>query len=67
MNIAVQCTSNTPAECPKCRNREGIRDGGPGLRGHRSYDIWTDTYGLLICPRCHYRAHYSEFHSPRAK
>jgi hypothetical protein len=65
MQIAVQQTSNTPAECPKCKNRDGIRDGGPSLSGHRAYDIYSDTFGLLRCPRCRFKGLYADFHQPK--
>jgi predicted nucleic-acid-binding Zn-ribbon protein len=59
----VQLQPDPPerAECPQCRNRDGIRDGGLSLRRHRAYDILSDSYGLHRCPRCGHRGHRSEF------
>jgi len=53
------------AECPNCRNREGLRDGAstPGRR--RKYDVLTDTFGLVRCPRCGRNAGWSDFHRPK--
>jgi predicted nucleic-acid-binding Zn-ribbon protein len=64
-NVAVQPDPRPIAECPKCKNREGIRDGGPSLSGHRAYDIYSDTYGLLRCPRCRFKGLYADFHQPK--
>jgi predicted nucleic-acid-binding Zn-ribbon protein len=64
--IAVQTqpgAPGAPAECPKCRNRDGIRDGFAGLKRFRSYDVATDSWGVLKCPRCHYKAQWAEFHA----
>ena len=48
-------------ECPKCKNREGIKDGGISLNRHRAYDILSDSFGLHRCPKCRHRGHRSEF------
>jgi predicted nucleic-acid-binding Zn-ribbon protein len=50
------------AECPRCQNREGIKDGAHTLRRFRKYDILTDSFGLHRCPRCGFRAGRAEFY-----
>jgi predicted nucleic-acid-binding Zn-ribbon protein len=67
VHIERQAEFAEKAECPKCRNRDGIKDGGPALRGHRAYDVRTDTFGLCRCPKCGLKAHWSEFHKPKPK
>lgn len=66
-NVAVQPDPRPIAECPKCKNRDGIRDGGPSLAGHRAYDVMTDSFGLLRCPKCQFRAGWAEFHKQPSK
>lgn len=64
--IAVQAPAKEVAECPNCRNREGIRDGSLSARHRKlAYDIWTDSHGLLRCPRCAHRAPWADFHRPQ--
>jgi predicted nucleic-acid-binding Zn-ribbon protein len=52
------------AKCPRCANTQGIKDGGPGLRRRRAYDVLHDTFGLLRCPHCGYKAYAAEFRKP---
>lgn len=60
-------TETERAECPKCRNRDGIRDGGLSLNRFRAYDIMTDSFGLFRCPKCHFKGHRSQFFKPVPK
>lgn len=64
VSLVRQDDISTVAECPKCRNRDGIKDGGPGLQGFRAYDVRSDTYGQCRCPRCGYKAKWIDFHLP---
>lgn len=60
--VETQTDRATRAECPKCRNRDGIKDGGLSMRGRRAYDVMHDTYGLIRCPKCGHAASYAAFH-----
>lgn len=65
MTIATQALpERTTPQCPRCGNKDGIHTGGglPGRHGHRAYDIYSDTFGMLRCPHCGLRSHYAEFH-----
>ncbi len=64
MKIVQPLDLEREAKCPKCANTHGIRDGGPSLRGRRFYDIQYDTWGVMRCPACGYRAGSAAFRKP---
>jgi predicted nucleic-acid-binding Zn-ribbon protein len=63
----VQPDAPRDARCPKCANTHGIKDGGPSRSARRAYDILHDSFGLLRCPACGFKAGAAEFKKPLPK
>jgi hypothetical protein len=61
ISVAFQPIELERLECPKCKNREGIKDGSLTLRRYRAYDIMHDCFGLHRCPKCSFKAGRAQF------